>query len=96
VQLFKGIDRVGRAGPDEFDVRHGKPFVAGDRSPAQLQAVLRAGLVVDRLMRRYAGGDQHDSVEAELKVRLLRAHQVTKMWRVEGPAHDSDSHVSTK
>ena len=39
-----------------------------------------------------AGGNQHHAIEAKLKVRLLGAHEVSKMWRVERPAEDPDAH----
>jgi hypothetical protein len=52
----------------------------------------RPGFLVDGLVRRYPRGYEHYSREAELNVRLLGAHQVTKMWRIERPAEDSDAH----
>ena len=38
-------------------------LVALERQPAQLQPVLGAGLVLDRLVRRYPCGNQHHSIE---------------------------------
>src|SRR5205085_1523219 len=54
--------------------------------------VLGSRLVFDGLVRRYAGGDQGHAVESELKVRLLGADQVTKMWRIERAAEDAYAH----
>src|ERR1700683_2015316 len=53
--------------------------------------MLCPGLVLDRLVRWRSCGNQHHQVEAQLKVRLLGAHKVTEMWRIEGPAEDADS-----
>ena len=50
------------------------------------------GSSLDRLVRRDPGRDEHHRVERELQVRLLGAHEVTKMWRVERAAEDSDAH----
>jgi hypothetical protein len=54
--------------------------------------MLGAGLRIDCLVRGRSGGDQHHAIEFELKVRLLGADQVAKVWRIERPAHDSHTH----
>ena len=93
MQLIKRIDRVRRSLAADLDVRDFEPaLVAPDRQPAHFEAMGRSGLFVDGLVRRYPCGYEHHSREAELNVRLLGAHQVTKMWRIEGPAEDSDAH----
>jgi len=57
--------------------------------------VLWAGLVVGhRFVRWYPGRNQRHSIEFQLKVRLLGADEVTKMWRIEGPAENPDPHWS--
>ena len=61
-------------------------------SAAQLEAVLGSGVVFEGLVGRSEHGDERDEVEAELNVRLLGAHQVTEMWRIEGAAEDADAH----
>ena len=66
--------------------------VTAGRHPAQLEPMLCAGLVLDGLVRGDPRRYQGHIVQLELKVRLLRTDQVTKMWRVERPAEDSDSH----
>ena len=48
----------------------------------------------DRLVRWYARGNQHHLVELQLKVRLLHADEVTKMWRIECSAEDADAHLA--
>jgi hypothetical protein len=62
------------------------------RPPTELHPMLGTGLVLDRLMWRYQGRNQHHSIEAQLKVCLLGTHEVTKMWRIERPAEDPDAH----
>src|SRR5579859_6316132 len=54
--------------------------------------MLDAGFFVDRLVGRDAGRDQHHTIERELKVCLLSAYEVSKMWRIEGSAKDPDPH----
>src|SRR4249920_1155296 len=82
VQLFKGIDRERRPRSRHLEVRDGEPLVAVDCQPAKRESMLGARLVLDRLVRRYAGRNEHHSTETQLKVRLLRAHEVTKVWRI--------------
>jgi hypothetical protein len=41
-------------------------------------------------VRRLPEGDEHDRVEAELRVRLLRQYEMTDVRRVEGTAEDSE------
>ena len=72
--------------------RYVEALVVGDREPAELQTVVRAGLVLDRFVGRDRGRDKRHRVQSELTVCLLCAHEVTKMWRVEGAAEDSDAH----
>ena len=92
VQLLKGIDCVRRSLAPHLEIGHREPRIVLDGDPTQLQPVLRAGLVVDGLVRRDPGGHQHHAVEAQLKVRLLGADEVTKMWRVERPAENAQAH----
>jgi hypothetical protein len=56
--------------------------------------VLDAGFVLNRLVRRDPGGHQHDSVEPQVEVRLLRANKMTQVRRIERSAEDSDAHGS--
>ena len=78
LQLLKGIDREGRAVPLQLHVGDGEALVAGDGQPAQLQPMLGAGLVLDRLVRRDPGRDQQHPVEPELAVGLLGADQMRR------------------
>jgi len=54
--------------------------------------MLDARLFRDGLMWRYPGRNQVHTRELEVKIGLLRAYQVTKMWRIEGSAQNADSH----
>ena len=54
--------------------------------------MFHARLIVDRLVRWYPCRDEHYAFEAELKICLLCADQVTKVWRIEGSAEDPDAH----
>src|SRR5205085_12497682 len=77
----------------DLDVRDLEaPLVTADGQSAHLEAVGGTGLLVDRLVRRYSRGNKHHLRQAELNVRLLGAHQVTKMWRIERSAQDPDAH----
>ncbi len=92
MQLIKRIDRVRRPRPQQLEVGDREALIASDRQPAELEPVLGARLVLDRLVRRHPGGDQHHQIETELNVRLLAAHEVTKMWRIEAAAENPDAH----
>src|ERR1700722_9422508 len=93
MQLLKGIDRVRRPLAQDFEIRNLEPpLVAADRQATHLESVIGPGLVVEGLVRWYPYGDEHHSREAELNVRLLGAHQVTKMWRIESSAENPDAH----
>ncbi len=93
VQFLKGIDRVGRPGrarsrgPETVE-----PLVAVDRAAGTARAGARRPARPRPACAAGSGRDQHHSVEPELKVRLLRAHEVTEVRRVEGPAEDADAH----
>ncbi len=93
VQFLKGIDRERRPGPG----RSPEPTPRSARRPPppgrhSSSRCSGPGSSSTGLCGRYPGGDQHHAVESELKVRLLGADQVTKMWRIEGAAEDPDSH----
>ena len=93
MQLLERIDRVGRpVSRRSRDRRPSNRSSSADRDPAQLEPVLGARLVVDGFVRWYPCRDQHHSVELELKVRLLGADEVTKVWRIERSAQDADAH----
>src|SRR5882757_9373003 len=93
MQSIKRIDRVRRPLAANLDVRDLESvLIATDGQATHFEAMGCAGLLVDGLVRRYPCGYEHHSREAELNVRLLGADQMTKMWRIERPAEDSDAH----
>ena len=91
-QLLERIDRIRRSLPAELQVRHLKALVTPDGQPAELEPVIGPGLVLDRLVRRNTGRNQHHAVKLEFTVGLLRADEVTKMWRIERTAENSHPH----
>ena len=76
----------------DLDIGHVEPVILAHGGPAQLEPVVGTRLVFDALVRWYPCGDQRHSIEFELKVRLLSADEVTKMWRIERPAQNADAH----
>ncbi len=85
-QFLESIDRERRPLPLQLDLGDREALVAGHGPPAQLEPWSRPGSGSTGLCGGMPGGDQHHAVEPELHDSLLRAHEVTKMWRVEGPA----------
>ena len=63
-------------------------------APAELHAVLHAGVALGLLVRRRVDGHEHHAVEPELRQRLLGAHQVAEVRRVEGAAEQADPRQS--
>ena len=84
------IDRVRLARAVKLQVRDREALVARRRQPAHLESVLAARIVERLLVRGHADRHEHDPVEPELHVRLLRADKMPEMRRVEGPAEDAD------
>ena len=62
-----------------------------DGGAAHGDAVLHAGIGFDRLVRRRVDGHQQPSIESEARKRLLRAHKMPEVRRVERPAEDPDA-----
>jgi hypothetical protein len=54
--------------------------------------MLDARLFIHRFVRRYPGGDKSHAGELKMQLGLLRADEVTKMWRIEGSAENADPH----
>src|SRR5579863_1484021 len=52
--------------------------------------MLRAGLVLDRLVGRNAGRNEHHAIEPQLGPGFACANHVGEVRRVEGPAEDAD------
>src|SRR5579863_9147892 len=52
--------------------------------------MLRAGLVLDRLVGRNAGRNEHHAIESQLLPGFAGANHVGEVRRVEGPAEDAD------
>ena len=92
MQPSQGIDRERRAGDVGVGERDLEPLVAVDRAPAQLDPVLDAGVGLDALVRRLVDRHEQDAVELELRQRLLRAHEMADVRRVERPAQQPDLH----
>src|ERR1700749_3756656 len=97
MQLLERIDRMGRPLAPDLQIGHCKPaLVALEGQPAQLEPVGGSGLVLNRLVRGYPCGNHHHSIEMQLKVRLLGADEVSKVWRIERPAENADAHRSVR
>jgi hypothetical protein len=90
MQHSEGIDGEGRAGALHLQEGEPQPRVAFDRRPAHGEAVLHPGIRLDLLVRRAVHRHQHHRVEPELVDRLLCAHEVPDVRRVERPAEDAE------
>ena len=96
MQFLKSIDRVRRPGPEGLDVGHREALIALYGQSAELEPMLYTRLIFDGLVGRYPRRNQYHAIKSQLKVRLLTAYQVTKMWRIERAAEDPDAHSAQR
>ena len=89
VQLLERVGRVRRALAVHLHPRRLEALVVPHRQLHHLEPRLRARVVLDLAMRRLAHGHEHDPVELELHQRLLRAHEVADVRRVECSSEDA-------
>ena len=85
------IDRVGPSLPLDLVRRHLDPRRVADRQPAQLEPELGPRVGLQRLVRRRVDRQQQHAVELERDQRLLGAHHVPDVGRVERPAEEADA-----
>ena len=64
--------------------------VARHGAPAELDAVLHAGVALGLLVRRRVDRNEDHAVEPELQPRLLGAHEMPEVRRVERAAEEAD------
>ena len=60
------------------------------RPAAELDAMVHPGVAFGLLVRRLEHRHEDDAVQLELRVRLLRAHEMADVRRVERPAEEAD------
>ena len=87
----EGIDREGSTRRVRLQSGNLEAVVARHGAPAELDAVLDTGVALGLLVRRLVDGHEHDTVQLELRERLLGAHQVAEVRRVERPPEEADA-----
>ena len=92
VELLEQLHRVRRVGrPDAVDLEPGHGEAGVGRGAQHGHHVAILGIGVGLLLPRLAGGHEHHPVEAEVVQRLGRDHEMPRVDRVEGPAHDAQA-----
>ena len=88
---LEGIDREGSTGRVGLQPGHEKALVARHGAPAELDAMLDTRVSLGLLVRRLVDRHKHDTVQLQLRERLLGAHEMAEMRRVERPSEEADA-----
>ena len=92
-QRAQRVDGVRRTRPVELEARGLEPLVPRDRGAAQLEPGLPSRISLDHPVRRLSDRNQRHPVEVELHDRLLRAHEMPEVGRVEDAPEDAQPQV---
>src|SRR4051812_40828806 len=90
MQPSEGIDREGPTRRGGLQARGREARIVLHRQLAEPHAMLDARVLLDLLVRRPVDRHEHDTVQLELGVRLLRTHEVAEVRRVERASEEAE------